>query len=83
MDRIDRLFGLVTLLQARRYMLAEHIATHFGTSVRTVYRDISVLGEQGIPVGFEVGRGYSLVQGYFLPPVSLPPTRPMRCCWKQ
>ena len=70
MNRIDRLFGLVTLLQARRYVLAEHIATHFGTSVRTVYRDISALGEQGIPVGFEVGRGYFLVQGYFLPPVS-------------
>lgn len=70
MNRIDRLFGLVTLLQARRHTSAEHIATHFGTSVRTVYRDIRALDEQGIPVGFEVGRGYFLVQGYFLPPVS-------------
>lgn len=70
MNRIDRLFGLVTLLQARRYTPAEHIATHFGISVRTVYRDISALGEQGIPVGFEAGRGYFLVQGYFLPPVN-------------
>ena len=73
MNRIDRLFGLVTLLQARRHTSAEHIATHFGISVRTVYRDIRALDEQGIPVGYEAGRGYFLVQGYFLPPVSFTP----------
>ena len=70
MNRIDRLFGLVTLLQARRYVPAEHLAAHFGISVRTVYRDVRALGEQGIPVSFEAGRGYFLVPGYFLPPVS-------------
>ncbi len=70
MNRIDRLFGLVTFLQARRYTSAQHIAMHFDTSVRTVYRDIKALGEQGIPVGFEAGRGYFLVQGYFLPSVN-------------
>ncbi|MEH3113486.1 helix-turn-helix transcriptional regulator [Pedobacter terrae] len=38
--------------------------------MRTVYRDIKALGEQGIPVSFEQHKGYYLVQGYFLPPVS-------------
>jgi len=70
MNRLDRLFGLTTLLQARRYTPAEHIAQQFGISVRTVYRDIKALGEQGIPVSFEAGRGYFLVQGFFLPPVT-------------
>ena len=28
------------------------------------------MGEQGIPVSFEQNKGYYLVQGYFLPPVS-------------
>ncbi|RZK87647.1 MAG: YafY family transcriptional regulator, partial [Hymenobacter sp.] len=70
MNRIDRLFGLVTLLQAQRYVPAARIAAQFGLSVRTVYRDIRALGEQGIPVSFEAGRGYFLVQGYFLPQVS-------------
>jgi predicted DNA-binding transcriptional regulator YafY len=70
MNRIDRLFGITTLLQARRYTSAEHIAEQFGISVRTVYRDIKALGEQGIPISFEVGRGYFLVQGFFLPPVT-------------
>ena len=73
MNRIDRLFGMVTLLQARRYVPAERLAAHFGISVRTVYRDIRALDEQGIPVSFEAGRGYFLVQGYFLPPVSFTP----------
>lgn len=70
MNRIDRLFGMTTLLQARKYTSAEQLAEQFGISVRTVYRDIRALGEQGIPVSFEVGRGYFLVQGYFLPPVT-------------
>ncbi len=70
MNRIDRLFGLVTRLQAQRYVPAERLAAHFGISVRTVYRDLRALGEQGIPVSFEAGRGYCLVPGYFLPPVS-------------
>jgi predicted DNA-binding transcriptional regulator YafY len=73
MNRIDRLFGMVTLLQARRYVPAERLAEHFSISVRTVYRDMRALGEQGIPVSFEAGRGYFLVPGYFLPPVSFTP----------
>jgi predicted DNA-binding transcriptional regulator YafY len=70
MNRIERLFGLTTLLQAHKYMPAERLAAQFGISVRTVYRDIKALGEQGIPVGFEPHKGYFLVSGYFLPPVA-------------
>lgn len=70
MNRIDRLFGILTLLQSRKYISAEKIAERFDMSVRTVYRDIKALGEQGIPVSFEQNKGYFLVQGYFLPPVS-------------
>lgn len=70
MNRIDRLFSITTLLQARRYTLAEQIAEQFGISVRTVYRDLKALSEQGIPISFETQRGYFLVQGFFLPPVS-------------
>jgi predicted DNA-binding transcriptional regulator YafY len=70
MNRIDRLFGILTLLQSKKYVPAEKIAERFAISVRTVYRDIKALGEQGIPVSFEQHRGYFIVQGYFLPPVS-------------
>src|ERR1022692_98406 len=70
MNRIDRLFGMLTLLQSKKYMTAEAIADKFEISVRTVYRDIKALCEQGIPIGFEAHKGYGVVQGYFLPPVS-------------
>ena len=73
MNRIDRLFGITTLLQAQRYVPAQRIAAQFGISVRTVYRDMKALGEQGIPISFEAQRGYFLVQGYFLPPVAFSP----------
>lgn len=70
MNRIDRLFGMMTLLQSRKYVSAQKIADKFQISIRTVYRDIKALGEQGIPVSFEQYKGYFLVQGFFLPPVS-------------
>ena len=70
MNRIDRLFGILTLLQSRKYVPAEKIAEKFNMSVRTVYRDIKALCEQGIPVSFEQNKGYFVVKDYFLAPVS-------------
>jgi len=70
MNRIDRLFGILTFLQSKKYVQAEKIAEKFHISVRTVYRDIKALCEQGIPVSFEQHKGYFIVNGYFLPPVS-------------
>ena len=70
MNRIDRLFGILTLLQSKKFVSAEAIAERFSISIRTVYRDVKALSEGGIPVSFETGKGYFIVQGYFLPPVS-------------
>ncbi|TMI68989.1 MAG: YafY family transcriptional regulator [Bacteroidetes bacterium] len=70
MNRIDRLLGIVTFLQSKKYVPAERIAEKFKISIRTVYRDVRALCEQGIPVSFEQQKGYFIVQGYFLPPVS-------------
>lgn len=70
MNRIDRLFGILTLLQSKKYVTGERIAEKFHISIRTVYRDIKALCESGIPVSFEQHKGYFVVQGYFLPPVS-------------
>jgi predicted DNA-binding transcriptional regulator YafY len=70
MNRIDRLFGMLTVLQSKKYVSAERLSDQFGISIRTVYRDIKALCESGIPVGFEPHKGYFVVQGYFLPPVA-------------
>ena len=70
MNRIDRLFGILTQLQSKKHIPAEKIAERFGISTRTVYRDIKALNEQGIPVSFEASKGYFIVNGYFIPPVA-------------
>lgn len=69
MNRIHRLVGIVLLLQGRRVVRAEDIAQHFGVSVRTAYRDLSALDQAGVPIAAETGVGYSLVEGYHLPPI--------------
>ncbi len=70
MNRVDRLFGILTLLQSKKFVPCEKIASVFGISVRSVYRDIRALNEQGIPVSFETSRGYFIVSGFFLQPVA-------------
>jgi predicted DNA-binding transcriptional regulator YafY len=70
MNRIDRLFGILTTLQSKKYTSADFIAEKFSIGIRTVYRDIKALIEQGVPVSFEPQKGYYVMKGYFLPPVS-------------
>src|ERR1044072_6051147 len=68
-NKTDRLLAIVLELQARRAVRAEDLAALFETSVRTIYRDIQALSEAGVPIIGTTGQGYSLVEGYFLPPI--------------
>lgn len=69
MARLSRLTAIVTLLQTKRILTATNLAEKFNVSVRTIYRDIKSLEQSGIPIFTEEGRGYSLVEGYTVPPV--------------
>src|SRR5918995_6468157 len=71
MNRIDRLFSIPTWLQARGQLRAADLADIYEVSIRTIYRDIAALSESGVPIVSLPGRGYSLVDGYFLPPLLL------------
>lgn len=70
MNRIDRLTAMILMLQSHRVVTAEQMAEHFEISVRTVYRDLSALGEVGVPIVAEAGVGYRLMPGYHMPPVT-------------
>jgi predicted DNA-binding transcriptional regulator YafY len=70
MNRTDRLLAIVLELQGKRWQRAEDLARTFETSKRTIYRDIQALGQAGVPLISTPGRGYSLMEGYFLPPLS-------------
>lgn len=69
LKRFDRIVGIYIQLQSRRVVRAEELAARFSVSVRTIYRDIRVLEAAGIPLMGEAGIGYSIVDGYRLPPV--------------
>jgi predicted DNA-binding transcriptional regulator YafY len=69
MNRIDRVSAILIQLQSKKVVKAQEIADRFSISLRTVYRDIKALEESGVPISGEAGIGYSIMEGYRLPPV--------------
>lgn len=67
--RISRLTAILIHLQTKRILTSTTLAEKFGVSVRTIYRDIKVLEQAGVPILTEDGKGYSLMEGYKIPPV--------------
>ncbi len=67
--RLTRLTAILTQLQSKRIVTAKDIAEKHNVSTRTVYRDIRTLEKSGIPIVTEEGKGYSIMEGYKIPPV--------------
>jgi len=70
-----RLLSIVWTLQSRPLVTAGEFATDLAVSERTVHRYMEMLGEMGIPIASERGRGggFYLVRGYKLPPLRFTP----------
>jgi len=77
MNRTDRLYALVEELRAAgpRGRTASQLAARFEVSVRTIERDLSALGQAGVPLATRHGRtgGYSLDPSMTLPPLNFTP----------
>ncbi len=71
LNRTERLFSLVLLLQTRPSMTSRDLAKHFGVSRRTIFRDLRALSESGVPLTYAEGGGYEILEGYQLPPLML------------
>ena len=52
LNRTERLFALVLLLQTRPNMTSRDLAEHFSVSRRTIFRDLRALGESGVPLTY-------------------------------
>ena len=67
--RLSRLTAILTQLHTKRLITSTELANKFSVSVRTIYRDIRALEQSGVPILTEEGKGYSLMEGYKIPPV--------------
>jgi len=73
MRRAERLFQIIQILRRskRHPITANLIAEELETSLRTVYRDISQLLAERVPIRGEAGIGYILEDGFDMPPLML------------
>ena len=75
MKRLQRLYAVVEFLRARSQqpVTVGQLAEHFGVSERTVFRDVSALREQDVPIYGEPGQqgGMWLGGEYSMPPIGL------------
>lgn len=70
MSRSERLLKLIQLLRGRRYpVTAAFLAEKLEVHIRTLYRDIATLQQQGACIEGEAGMGYLLRKDYLLPPL--------------
>lgn len=68
-NRFDRIVAILIQLQSKKTVKAQELADRFQVSLRTIYRDIRSLIVAGVPIYGEAGTGYSMMDGYRLPPV--------------
>jgi predicted DNA-binding transcriptional regulator YafY len=69
LKRISRLMAIITQFQTKRLITANDLAIKFDVTKRTIYRDLKVLEEAGIPILTQEGKGYTLMDGYKMPPI--------------
>jgi predicted DNA-binding transcriptional regulator YafY len=70
-ERLSRITAILIQFLSRRLLNSKTLADKFGVSVRTIYRDIKLLERAGVPIVTEEGKGYSLMEGYKVPPITL------------
>ena len=66
--KIDRLIGIITTLQQRKFVTAPYLAEKFEVSRRTINRDIEDICKAGIPIVTTQGAngGISIMEGFAL-----------------
>ena len=67
--RLSRLTAILLRLQSRPYVTVKQLSEQFEVSTRTIYRDLLSLEQAGVPIVSLEGKGFSLMEGYNIPPV--------------
>lgn len=70
--KVSRLMQILTTLQAGKGCTVQDLARIFGTSRRTIFRDLKDLQAIGVPYHYDPKTGrYAISHEYFLPPADL------------
>lgn len=69
LNRLSRLTSILIQFQTKHVVTAAELSQKFQVSKRTIYRDIKALEKAGVPILTEEGKGYTLMEGYKMPPV--------------
>ena len=71
-SRIGRVMQILTTLQAGKSYTVSDLSKMFGTSRRTIFRDLKELQAIGVPYRYDVRTsGYMIEPEFFLPPIDL------------
>ena len=74
LSRIHRLLKLIGLLQAGKGYNIERLATACRVSRRTIFRDLDLLRQSGVPLHFDQqSQQYRIPGTYYLPPTNFTP----------
>lgn len=71
--KLSRLIGILLIIESKQNIKARDLSELFEVSIRTIYRDVELLCEAGIPIYATSGPGggFSLMEGYRLSSKSL------------
>jgi len=71
-SRVSRVVQILTTLQAGKSYAVSDLSKIFGTSRRTVFRDLKELRAIGVPYRYDARTGgYTIEPDFFLPPIGL------------
>lgn len=71
-SRISRIMQILTTLQAEKSFAISDLSKMFGTSRRTIFRDLKELQTIGVPYHYDTKTGgYTIEPEFFLPPADL------------
>jgi len=71
-SRISRVMKILTTLQAGKSYAVSDLSKMFGTSRRTIFRDLKELQAIGVPYRYDARtNGYMIEPEFFLPPIDL------------
>ena len=70
-NRLTRITSILIHLNSKRIITAKELASKYEVSLRTIYRDIKMLQDAGVPIGSRNGIGYFITEGFYFPPVML------------